>query len=382
MNLLFVTTVTPRRGCTGERSAATGRAAGSGRQAGFSLVEVLFAVLILGIALLGIGAMFPAVIREQRLANDSTFGVLVARGAEDYIRGHARLGRDFWDYWATLGQSTRTNASDDPRALLPTGTWAPLGVSPSNGAAVLGEINIGTSPADDFRVTIPLSDRLYPTSPGGGSAASVRETAGPGFVWDLAIRRLDGLPAPVAAEQDFPISRSMNTLQVAVFVRRVDSGLRPDRGVSPYAALLDTSLPASSRRLPVSEDARGPRLDGTFDGARYSLPMVLQASFDAAVPGEQPVRDRLRLGNPVLTSDIPDAQLRAIASGANQMLVDDFGNVYTVIGVDSRVNPVNGANTVVRISPPIPASISPGDITQVVFTLQPPAAVRVFTVNQ
>jgi prepilin-type N-terminal cleavage/methylation domain-containing protein len=381
MNLVRLDTICCGRGCPAETPAGRGRSRRPVARAGFSLVEVLFAVLILGIALLGIGAMFPAVIREQRLANDSTFGVLVARGAEDYLRGHARLSRDFWEYWATLGQATRTNASDDARNLLPTGSWSPLTIAAGSGAAVLGELNVATSPPDDFRVIIPLSDRLYPTSPGGGSSASVRDTAGPGFVWDLAVRRLAALPAPVPAEQDLPITRSMNTVQVAVFVRRVDSGLRPDRGVSPYAAMLDTTLPASSRRLPVSEDARGPRLDGAYDGARYSAPMVLQASFDAGAPGAPPVRDRLRLGGAMLGSDISDAQLRSLASSANQVLVDDFGNVYTVIGIDTRINPVNGASTVVRISPPVPASVSPGDITQVLFTLQPPAAVRVFTVN-
>ncbi|MFN8817203.1 MAG: prepilin-type N-terminal cleavage/methylation domain-containing protein [bacterium] len=377
MTPLTATTAMPARRCAGTEPARTPGALKVRTRAGFSLVEVLFAVLILGIALLGIGAMFPAVIREQRLANDSTFGVLVARGAEDYVRGHARFGQDFWNYWATLGQATWGNLSDDASLLQDDATWLPVTVDADTGAAILGEVNRGVSPQDDFRVRVPLADRLYPTAPGGGGSAVASDLAGPSFVWDLAIRRQTALPARTGTAPDKPITRQMNTLQVAVFVRRVDSGVRPPRGQSLYSAMLNAGLGASDRRLPVAEDARGPRLDGTFEGARYSRPMVMGVSFDSSLPS----RDRLVLLSSAIASDIPDDQLRSIAAASNQVLVDNLGNVYTVIGVDSRVSQNSGPLSV-RISPPVPASVVAGGITQVVFTLQPPAAVRVFTVNQ
>jgi len=105
--------------------------------------------------------------------------------------------------------------------------------------------------------------------------------------------------------------------------------------------------------------------------------MVMGVSFDSSLPS----RDRLVLLSSAIASDIPDDQLRSIAAASNQVLVDNLGNVYTVIGVDSRVSQNSGPLSV-RISPPVPASVVAGGITQVVFTLQPPAAVRVFTVNQ
>ena len=48
---------------------------------GFTLVEVLMAVLILAIGLLGLGAVLPMIVRQQRNSADSAFGTIAARSA-------------------------------------------------------------------------------------------------------------------------------------------------------------------------------------------------------------------------------------------------------------------------------------------------------------
>src|SRR5690606_17226744 len=52
----------------------------------FSLVEVLIAILVLGLGMLGLGAVFPAVISEQRRSFDSISGESVARQVEALLR--------------------------------------------------------------------------------------------------------------------------------------------------------------------------------------------------------------------------------------------------------------------------------------------------------
>ena len=47
----------------------------------FTLVEVLMAVLILAIGLLGLGAVLPMVVRQQRDSADGTFGLIAMRSA-------------------------------------------------------------------------------------------------------------------------------------------------------------------------------------------------------------------------------------------------------------------------------------------------------------
>ncbi len=52
----------------------------------FSLVELLLAVFILGIGIIGISALFPAGIAQQRQANDDIMGPIVADNAMAILR--------------------------------------------------------------------------------------------------------------------------------------------------------------------------------------------------------------------------------------------------------------------------------------------------------
>ncbi len=71
------------------------------RTAGFSLVEMLLAVFILGIGVISISALFPAGIALQRQATDDTVGPIVAKNALATIR--AKLSPDDFGSFQDFG---------------------------------------------------------------------------------------------------------------------------------------------------------------------------------------------------------------------------------------------------------------------------------------
>ncbi|MDA1007735.1 MAG: prepilin-type N-terminal cleavage/methylation domain-containing protein [Planctomycetota bacterium] len=64
---------------------------------GFSLIELLLAVFILAIGIIGVAAIFPAGIVTQRQSQDDTYGPLVAESALSILRGKVRV-RDFGSF--------------------------------------------------------------------------------------------------------------------------------------------------------------------------------------------------------------------------------------------------------------------------------------------
>ena len=60
---------------------------------GFTLIEVLIGILILAIALLGLGAVIPVVVKAQRQASDATQGLVAIEAAEGYLRNSAELNK-------------------------------------------------------------------------------------------------------------------------------------------------------------------------------------------------------------------------------------------------------------------------------------------------
>ncbi|MDP6601967.1 MAG: prepilin-type N-terminal cleavage/methylation domain-containing protein, partial [Phycisphaerales bacterium] len=82
---------------------------------GFSLIELLMAIFILGIGLISIAALFPAGIALQQRAEDELNGPIVAAHALEVIRG--RLSSDdfgsWWDFHNTQVDYTRWNEGDD-----------------------------------------------------------------------------------------------------------------------------------------------------------------------------------------------------------------------------------------------------------------------------
>lgn len=69
----------------------------------FSLVELLLAVFILGIGIIGISALFPAGIAQQRQAADDTMGPIVADNAMALLR--LKLKPEWFGSYSDFGQS-------------------------------------------------------------------------------------------------------------------------------------------------------------------------------------------------------------------------------------------------------------------------------------
>ena len=180
----------------------------------FSLVEVLIAILVLAIGMLGLGAVFPAIIAEQRAAFDSIEGENAASVAASLITNPEMV-----DFRLISKDFNRFNADPDQRYayewVVPqdgvnyynwqspvpslndfsTGLWS----FNSNGSS-LSPIDMNNPEV----AQIPVSARLFPQPYSGKD---------PKYVWDLALRR----------------EPSGDRLQAAIFIRRIDARVRVPR---------------------------------------------------------------------------------------------------------------------------------------------------------
>lgn len=348
------------------------------RRAGFTLIEVLIAVLILAIGLLALGAVVPVVVRQQRNAQDAIVSVDMARGAADTLRTRVDLNRltlpgtntpagfGVWLKDATWSPSTGTPKE---RHL-----WMPL--SENEFDPIDGDYSfdvVGNSSEDS---EIQVADRLWPTPASGRT---------PQFVWDFIGRRAEKSP-----------SESAEKLQLAIFLRRLDLNIRPKAGYSllqtltnKYLGTLQPLAQADMRRpvgmypKNVASPVGGtPTLNGT---GQYARVVSLGVEFS------EKKRDVLVLkgtspGGSNQPSQPPPQNAIKLAQQIGQKLVDNFGNVYTV----TEARP-EGLNTAVRVTPAVPAWVpaqdqpkKPSDertLRQVVFTPQVPASVEVVTLT-
>lgn len=356
---------------TSERGQGVGPPAGR-RGGAFSLIEVMLGVLILALGLLGLAAVMPAVVAQQRTAANTTLGVSVIESAKSYIAQRTdfnRVGRRFptgdqlgigvWhfnDFWSRDYE------------------WA----APVEVDEKTGTFSLGVNPQTD--VVIPVGERLWP-SPGSGRGA-------PMFVWDFSARRV---PSNWQLEGDDPDTLKPE-IEIVVFVRRIDPGIRPSGGKTLWNLLVDPSDPFwEPDFLAVGEQMNTglPTLNGT---GVYSLPKRLDVRFDP-LPGESRTRlvlldetstGFIAMGQPNGGQNNNDAILRNLASTPGQKLVDNLGNIHTVIGPDPD-DP-----DAILLADPVPAWVNtesevglPGvevwdSLHQVIFTPQIPAAVEVF----
>ncbi len=366
--------------------------------AAFTLIEVLMSIFVLALGLLGLGALIPGIIREQRVASDRTLGIVVANDARAYLNARPDLLRLGLKPRVGTGLSTGTGREFGFGSLLLDDQWseayewdlAGLDVSlyEDEGNVVIGDRVGGVDP-----VRIPLIDRLYPTP-----ASNLDE---PQFVWDFVARRLPPIEdegfSLLADSEYTPASPSRELsqwragLEIAVFVRRVDTGIRVPAGETGYTVMLGL---ASTTVLPVGLTEMGALTaagGNTGQGEIYAPPMTLGAEYD----GNRSNVLRLE-SDPTASGLVPagsvslDNKLR-LASQVGQQLVDNLGNVYTV---EETLD--FGSNFAeVRIRPgidgwvPRTSASTPNwddeeawtEIRQVVFVPQPPATVIVYRVG-
>lgn len=346
-----------------------------GRRA-FTLLEVLIGILILALAVLGLGAVIPVVVRSQRAATDATLGVVASNGASALLRVHEDLNRLHpptasgpndrmgWGVWLlNPNWSPEATAAGGPGPDPDAYLWEPPESVELN--PLTGELRLEHSASDPFvPVVIPVRDRLWPQRGAG---------VDPQYVWDFTARRT---PRVAGGPQQ---------IQVALFIRPIDRGIRLPSGLNTAAVparpwtLFEvvtnaTGLPAGTSRLPVAVDpATGfPTNSGVGE---YALLITIDVDWVANR------RDRLRLVDGTANEFL-------LAKQPGQKLVDNLGNVYTVTGVDPA-DLASGADAML-IDPPIPAWVPlppPGgppiefQLREVVFSPVIPARVTVFTLT-
>jgi hypothetical protein len=329
----------------------------------FSLVEVLIAVLVLALGLLGLGAVFPMVMREQRIATQTTLGVSARNAAEQVLFANPAFSRSGGDGWRALREYVLDNGGEN-------GDW--VAVVPE--ARDLSRLNAYVLPLSDAPdpFVIPISQRLFPMPYSTGQE--------PRFVWDLAAR----------LTQSNPARRERSPLQVALFLRPIDPAIRPpiDNSANPRRpypvvdALANSSLPGNARRNPISVDRQGrPTQDGRRDrGGNYAIPIVAEADGPGADPD---INDQIILRRVIQPAGLSVDDAAALLIAPGQRFMDFRGRVYTI----TRSDVIGGRARRGTFSPPMTdvdgdGRVDSDDYNPILFLPQAPAVDPfVFTVN-
>ena len=352
---------------------------------GFSLIEVLIAVLVLAIGMLGLGAVFPAIIAEQRSSFEVVEGENAAGAAAALLNN-----KEFVNFDLVEPAFNKYNLNSDEQyqylwAISPDGqatgwnTQFP-GYDYSGGFALdsgrwsFDRFNSQLTGNAFHQAEIPIGARLYPQPYSGAKQ--------PRFVWDLALRRAPG----------------GDRLQAAIFVRRIDARVRVPEDYTLSDVLTGgNGIPQGYLRLPVAVNfATG--LPAADDGSGNFLYAAIQAQPVEVYPEHLDWLVFANSGDPNYDTSI------GFAAKVGQKLVDNTGVVRTVVGLpevdpsDSFGSNLLQNNRVVIVDPPftysnaggtLSSNVSGTDLTlegfarraswvrQVIFTPRTPVAVRV-----
>lgn len=365
----------------------------------FSLVELLIAITVLAFGLLGIAAVFPVVIAQQRASTDQTLGAAAA----DFAAGRIEAGDTSIVNATQLLLDLDFDVPDDGFASCQGGVLVVFGSGlwVTNFEDDEGLPGFSLSEIRDDGVWEFQPGRASRCQPNGGGSFTI-QTFGPpaGEVRIEPAQRL--IPAPYSGGGDGgqpeyvwdPIFRrnGVSELEVAVFVRRLDLGIRVIGGQTLSDVLTGNGGGSGDPRLPVTVGGRG---------TEYSLPMSFAAYFQGPVDGGD---DGRPLNQLIITDDELDGRSdrddrdRAIRVG--QLLLDNRGIVRTVRKIVERspngdlivevTPPASPAEAMDETGPPLSRSEIDGSrptaeryrwVQQVVFTEETPAAIRVARVR-
>lgn len=350
---------------------------------GFSLIEVLIAVLVLALGLLGLAAVFPVVIAQQRDAVDRTRGAIVAETVQrmltdaENLVSFEGLRRDYLFSMQSGNASDvcRTGMDLSPEYMTflwePTWQWVASGSGhwtqqPQVNYERYGDLLVGfgrtyTLECNDLpsqaeqQYVVPVTGRLFPQPYSGEE---------PQYVWDIVPRRVR-------------LGGNKTGLEMAVFIRRIDPRIAVPRGFTLSDVLTRTRLPANQQRLPLGVDVDG-RPTGTGAPANgsgtYSMPQVMPVFVRSTEP------------NTLVLSGTATALQRqrwsAQVAVPGQIVVDNLGHVLNVV----KVPELTGSELKIEVDRRYPTSqadyVAGADprgvkVEQIVYTPQKP--VRVFT---
>lgn len=246
-------------------SATSRHQAREARTRGFSLIEVLLSVFILGIGVISIAALFPAGIAQQRQSVDDITGPIVAQNALAILRTKLRpadfgtreahnpvhvsptIEGDFgWSRPAFYTSETNVNGF-----LVPRGS---IDIFNAVEAQTFTEIPYAIPVVTPPHIIFTQSERYYPMAP---IKASVIRPPKPQYVWDCMFRRFQG------------------KVMVAIFVYRttiVGGGdvaysvpeNPSNAGISPMPISLDLTKPETLQLFP----------DGPWDAPFNNYPFI------------------------------------------------------------------------------------------------------------
>ena len=164
------------------------------RRRGFSFVEILFAVMILGIGFIMIAAMFPVAIQQTEANNQETICASIGRAGEGYMTQVALMN---WPPMPPVGQQPVS-------LLLPTFT-APLpntAIIPTGATSVIVPGQVWTMYDMRDTYSIPLS--FHRNLLWAAVSSNMIQPGDPRFAWvamykrDLIGQGAPGLPAPLS----------------------------------------------------------------------------------------------------------------------------------------------------------------------------------------